>query len=220
MRRQSLGITLGLVFLAFTIACAGSPHDRAEVVMESAVERLTVVHDRLTSIISSVEGSALGGCDAARPGPDIASLLRVSGQLREQMSQLHSEYLDSFNDCRISVGVVERELTDLRRLRDLFTPDGLIAQVTTVRSRLASVAPDVLEGVLDAAAGDDEAWVALQQVNAPAGRYVGADDWDSFLDETKETLERHMDEYAPALSLAVDKRDRFFELAGVPVPEG
>lgn len=78
MRRHSLGalgtpVVVVSSFLMF--ACGASPHDRAEEVMQSAVERFSVLHARVDGVILAAEERGRGGCEGVDPVPNINLVL-------------------------------------------------------------------------------------------------------------------------------------------------
>lgn len=217
---RTLGTMVGLISLVLAVACGGSPHDRAEVLMDSAVERLTVQRARLDGIISSVEERARGGCEAVHPQTDITLTWGKPPDVQRAMSDRSGEYIRVRAECLSSVRVISGELADARQARDYLSPEALARRVTSLRARLATVSPDVLERVLDAARTGDEAWVALNQLNASGGRGErGADEWNSVISESEELLDRELADIARSIPLAQEQWNQYHELAGVPVPE-
>ena len=208
--------------LAVMVACGGRPHDRAEAVMESAVERFTVLHDRMDEIVSSAEERVLpDGClPVVTPlnpmlwldkPPDVSSKMRV-------VSREHST---AFNQCVSRFRALNRDLAAARRVRDRLTSEALLQRVTTLRARLATVPPDGLARVLDAAGTDDQAWVALHEVNSPNARVPvpAPGDVELSLGELEEELDQAFADVDRLMELARQKRAEFYELAGEPLPE-
>ena len=222
MRGYALGITLGFVFSALMVACGGGPHDRAEAVMESAVERLAALHDRADGIILSVEERALpDGCTPIVVPLNIMLSLDQPSDVRSKMRDVQAERRAAANQCVVILRTLSRELGAARGIRDRLTPEALEERVTSLRARLATVPPDGLERVLDAAGTDGEAWVALNQVNSSGlgGRVLAPDELDRRFGELAESADRAYDEVARLMALGQEKRVEYFELAGQPVPE-
>ena len=211
---------LVLVFLAFMVACGGSPHDRAEAVMESVVESLLVQHDRLDGLLSSVEERSRGACDAVRPQTDITLPWGKASDIREAMRAASRDYTRGRTECLSSLNIISNQLTGAREVQEYLTAETLARHVTSLRARFATVTPDALERVLDAAGTDDEAWVALNQVNPSGGRQErGADAWASSISDLEELLEGELEDISSSIVLAQENWHKFHELAGVPVPE-
>lgn len=101
------------------------------------------------------------------------------------------------------------------------SPEALLQRVTTLRARLATVPPDGLERVLDAVGTDDQAWVALHEVNSSNGgvRVLAPGELESRLGELEDQLDRAFDEVDRLMELARQKRVEYYELAGEPLPE-
>ena len=222
MKRYVLGVHFGLVALMLTVACGDSPHARAEAVMESAVERLTVLHARVDGIISSVEERALPrGCAPIVAPLNIMLSFDQPSDVQSRMRDVQAEYRAAGNECVVTLRTLNRELGAARRIRDRLTPEALAERVTSLRARLATVPPDGLARVLDAAGTDGDAWVALNQVNLSggSGSVLAPGDLDLRLGEFDEYADRAFDEVARLMALAQEKRVEYFELAGEPVPE-
>lgn len=219
----TLGAAVVLLSSLLTFSCGASPHDRADAVIESAVDRMVRLHHRLEAFISSVEAHAADGCEAAFPVPDSSFYFGRTDPLAERLRSAHGEYRTAVRACGAPLVRIRRQLEVARALRESWNPDGpdgISLVVSMVRRSLAGVDPDVLERALDGAGTDAEAWIALQQVNAPAGMpFEDLERQEASVVELEDRVNRFLDEYDQALSLAIERRDRFYELAGVPVPE-
>ena len=224
MRRHWLGKLAAAVVVASSLsmfACGGSPHDRAEVVMQSAVERLSALHARVDDLVVEVQERSRGGCEGVEPMPNSLLAFGKPRDLRLAMNDVNGEYQVARAGCNFTFDAIRRQSLELRELRDRLASEALAELVSSLRARLATVSEDALERVLDGAGTEEEAWVALNQVNSSGF-------WSSVLDsvelhqqlgEVEERLNSQLDDVARYRSEAVEKKAEFYELAGEPVPE-
>ena len=212
-----------LVLVSFTlmVACGVNPHDRAEAVMESVMERLTALHARADEIVTTAEARSPVSCRpviAPLPG---TVMIRQPRDVRPKMIEVHGEYMAERNQCLSSLRSVQRVLNDARSVRDRLSQESLGTVVTALRGRLATVSEDGLTRVLDAAGTDAEAWVALHQVNVSGGRgrVLNPDELELRFVEFEEQIDSGVAQMARSLAVAEEKRIEWYGLAGEPVPE-
>jgi len=222
MCRYAFARPLVVVSLVLTLACGKNPHDRAEAVIESAVQRLTVVHERLDELLSSVEERAVPGrCSAVRRRLTVFYSGDKPSELLSRLDRARSDYSPLRTRCAARLSVVSLKFRDARSIRDRLASEALAARALALRTRVASVSPAGLERVLDAASTDAAAWVALHQVNSSEdGRSVpDLDALESWLVVFPESLSVSLDELDQVIGQAQQKRVEYYALAGEPVPE-
>lgn len=220
MSRLSLGTTFVLACSVLMVACGRSSHDRAEEVLDSAVERFSVLHARVDALVLAAEEPARSGCEGVDPVVNSLLSLSFSSDVRATMHALNLEYGRARAGCNFALGALRRELRSAHRLRDQYTPEAVDELVSAVRVRLAAASSDALERVLDVAATDEEAWVALYHVNSSGfGRMPDFGDLNSEIDQQEERMNAQIDDMARYRPIAVEKKAEFYELAGQPVPE-
>ncbi len=217
----ALGTPVVVVSSFLMFACGASPHDRAEEVMQSAVERFSVLQARVDGVILAAEERGRGGCEGVDPVPNINLVFAVPRDVRALMQDVNTEYMGARAGCNLTLVELRRQLNGMREFRDRLVPDAVTDLVSVLRARLATVSADALERVLDAAGTDEEAWVALNHVNSSGfgSRVLDFVELDLRFAELEAVLNRQLNDVARYRPIAVQKKTEFYELAGQPVPE-
>ena len=205
----------------FMFACGGSPHDRAEGVMQSAVERLSALYVRVDDFVVEVQERSRGACEGVEPLPNSLLAFGKPRDLRLVMNDVNTEYHVARTGCNFTLAAIRRQLIELQELRDRLASEALAELVSSLRVRLATVPEDALERVLDATATEEEAWVALNQMNSSGfgRRVLDSAELALQLGEVEAQLNTQLDDVARYRSEAVEKKAEFYALAGEPVPE-
>ena len=183
--------------------------------MESVVDTLTVLHARVDTTLSAAEDRLSG---VACPDVDYGVSYRLGDRA---LNAAELEYIQARTRCSVQANKIGRLLTEFRRIRDRLSPDVLADTVATVRARLATVPPDGVARILDAAATDGEAWIALNQVNVSGlgGDILRVDEFPSVLDEAEADLEMQIEVLVSSIADVEQKRVEWYGLAGQEVPE-